>query len=90
MTPGSEATVALAGRGEASELAVLVDRVAHPVDAGVLNKRKMSGRVRRKRKRAAHISNGIVSRVNHNDFEILVSGVLRKEGREEREVTVLA
>ena len=36
VAPGAEASVALASRGESSELAVLVGGVAHPVDAGVV------------------------------------------------------
>ena len=52
-----ETTVLAASGGEATELAVLVDGVADPVDAGV-------------------VADLGVGRVNHDDFEVLVGGVL--------------
>jgi hypothetical protein len=53
----TETAVLAASGGEASSLAVLVDGVANPVDAGI-------------------VSNGGVLRIDHDDFEVLVSGVL--------------
>lgn len=53
----SQTTMLLAGRGQASSLAVLVHRIHDPVDSWI-------------------VTNGNVLWINHDDFEVLVGGVL--------------
>jgi hypothetical protein len=57
VTLDSEASVLLASGGKAATLSVLVDRLADPVDAGV-------------------VLDGDVVRIDKDDFEVLVGGVL--------------
>ena len=52
-----QTTVLATGRGETAHLAVLVRRVANPVDARIF-------------------ANALVHRVNHDDFVVLVHGIL--------------
>jgi hypothetical protein len=53
----AQATALLAGSGETTALAVLVDRLDDPVDAGIA-------------------ADGLVLRVDEDDFEVLVGRVL--------------